>query len=299
MQPIQERDANNNVLVTYTRGLDLSGSLQGAGGIGGLLARTDGNGSAFYHADGSGNITALMDGYENMVARYLYHPFGKQIGQWGALAGANVMRFSSMPVHPLSGMPHFPLRDLGDGRWLSRDPIGEAGGINLYGFVKNNPIYKIDPLGLDYHAVAAPWGGGNDYPYYYGDTMTEDASAFLYNWGAGIMNTIEGVGAFTEWAANKLTGGNGEVALLYIGMNCPRIPAFPKTEGVIAGGRIEKGGLFQLRYAGQEPLFRLDYHKFEGVNSPPLLHIDSPPLGAHHWPWQMQNVPTSAWVPIP
>ena len=57
MLAIQERDMNNNVLVTYTRGLDLGGSLQDAGGIGGLLARTDGNGSTFYHADGMGNIT--------------------------------------------------------------------------------------------------------------------------------------------------------------------------------------------------------------------------------------------------
>jgi hypothetical protein len=61
----------------YTRGLDLSGSLQGAGGIGGLLARTDANGSTFYHSDAAGNITALMDGQENIVARYLYNPFWK------------------------------------------------------------------------------------------------------------------------------------------------------------------------------------------------------------------------------
>ena len=51
MQVVQERDANNNPLVTYTRGLDLSMSLSGAGGIGGSLARTDTNGSTFYHAD--------------------------------------------------------------------------------------------------------------------------------------------------------------------------------------------------------------------------------------------------------
>ena len=38
---IQERDGNNLPLVSYTRGVDLSGSLEGAGGIGGLLARTD------------------------------------------------------------------------------------------------------------------------------------------------------------------------------------------------------------------------------------------------------------------
>jgi RHS repeat-associated protein len=37
---IQERDGNNNPVICYTRGLDLSGTLEGAGGIGGLLART-------------------------------------------------------------------------------------------------------------------------------------------------------------------------------------------------------------------------------------------------------------------
>jgi uncharacterized protein RhaS with RHS repeats len=35
------------------------------------------------------------------------------------------------------------------GRWLSRDPIAESGGINLYGYVGNDPINWIDPLGLD------------------------------------------------------------------------------------------------------------------------------------------------------
>ena len=34
------------------------------------------------------------------------------------------------------------------GRWLSRDPIGEAGGLNLYGYVGNGPTKNIDPLGL-------------------------------------------------------------------------------------------------------------------------------------------------------
>src|SRR5439155_12498012 len=34
------------------------------------------------------------------------------------------------------------------GRWISRDPIGERGGINLYGYVENDPIRRIDPLGL-------------------------------------------------------------------------------------------------------------------------------------------------------
>jgi len=38
------------------------------------------------------------------------------------------------------------------GRWINRDPLGEAGGLNLYGFVGNNPNYFIDTDGR------AAWG---------------------------------------------------------------------------------------------------------------------------------------------
>ncbi len=149
--PSQEQDASGNVLVTYTRGLDLSGTFQGAGGIGGLLARTDSNGSAFYHADAGGNITSLTDASGHEMAWYLYDAFGRLVGKRGALADVNVMQFSSMPVHRQSGLSLYPFRayDPALQRWLNQDPIGEAGGINLYGFVGNNPINAIDPDGLD------------------------------------------------------------------------------------------------------------------------------------------------------
>ena len=145
---IQERGTNNNTLVTYTRGLDLGGSLRRAGGIGGLLARTDTNGSTFYHADGAGNITALIDGTENIVARYLYNPFGKLTGQWGSLANVNTMQYSSKPIY--RGIVDFGLRWYSPnyGRWLNQDPIQEQGGINLYEYVGNNPINFLDLYGL-------------------------------------------------------------------------------------------------------------------------------------------------------
>jgi RHS repeat-associated protein len=149
MLPIQERDSNNAVRVTYTRGLDLGGGFQGAGGIGGLLARTDTNGSTFYHSDGTGNITALMDGNQNIAARYLYDPFGRVLAQWGRVASANAMQFSSMPHHGASGLSGYAFRfyDPSLQRFLNHDPIGEAGGINPYEFVSNDPLTIVDPDG--------------------------------------------------------------------------------------------------------------------------------------------------------
>jgi RHS repeat-associated protein len=146
------RDTNNNVLWTYTRGLDLSGSLSGAGGIGGLLARTDTNGSTFYHADGAGNITALMDGQQNMAARYMYTVFGGLVGKWGPMADVNQIMFSSKEHLPNAE----DIYDYGGrfwftrlGRWGSRDPLGEWGDHNLYRGMFNSPLNVVDRDGED------------------------------------------------------------------------------------------------------------------------------------------------------
>ncbi len=164
MLVLQERDTNNNSLVTYTRGLDLSLSRHGAGGIGGLLARTDTNASTYYHADGSGNITALIDGYQNIVARYRYDAYGKLLGRWGTLADANTYRFSSKEQDP-SGLYYYGFRfyEPNFQRWLNHDlmaatlglrlnghrmPVESFFGPNLYAFVYNNPGRYVDPNGL-------------------------------------------------------------------------------------------------------------------------------------------------------
>jgi hypothetical protein len=48
--------------------------------------------------------------------------------------------------------------------WLNRDPIAEAGGIDLYKFVGNSPINWIDPFGLEGGPGEGEEGGGG-----YGD----------------------------------------------------------------------------------------------------------------------------------
>jgi RHS repeat-associated protein len=149
MLVLQERDANNLPTVTYTRGIDLSGGLQWAGGIGGLLARTDFQGTFFYHGDAGGNITALIDSYQNVVAHYRYDPFGNLLGLSGSMADANLYRFSSKEWHANSGLYYYGFRfyEPATQRWLNRDPTEESGGLNLYAFGQNNPVVCVDPLG--------------------------------------------------------------------------------------------------------------------------------------------------------
>jgi RHS repeat-associated protein len=153
---IQERDTANTPTVSYTRGVDLSGTLEGAGGIGGLLDRTDHSAlnpqlsTAFYHADALGNVTCLLDASQGPVARYRYDPFGVITAQSGFLADMNVYRFSSKEWHPYSGMYYYGYRfyDPSLQRWVNRDPIQEWGGANLYCFLENQPTAFVDLLGL-------------------------------------------------------------------------------------------------------------------------------------------------------
>jgi len=178
---IQERDGSNVPLVSYTRGNDLSGTLEGAGGIGGLLARSSGYSSgnwtshAYYHADGNGNITCLINASQSVVARYRYDPFGNTLSQSGTLAVANVYRFSSKEIHTNSLMYYYGYRfyDPGLQRWINRDPLGEPGfelirrhpplgqpgEPNSYLFVANDPLNRVDYLGLKdwWKVVEAGW----------------------------------------------------------------------------------------------------------------------------------------------
>ncbi len=148
MRVIQERDSANAPTVSYTRSRDLGGSLEGAGGIGGLLARSHGYSGGswgthnYYHADGAGNITMLIDGSQVTVASYRYDPYGNTISSSGGLAGGNVYRFSSKEIHANSGLYYYGYRfyDPNHQRWPNRDPIKERGGINLYRFARNSPL---------------------------------------------------------------------------------------------------------------------------------------------------------------
>ena len=148
---IAELDSNLNPIRTYTWGSDISGSMQGAGGVGGLLAIQDSSSSDVLYAsyDGNGNLTALIDSSDGSIqAQYEYDPFGNILRMTGDYAEQNPFRFSTK-YQDESGWVYYGYRYLvpGLGRWASRDPIGEEGGLGLYAANWNDQVGNIDYLG--------------------------------------------------------------------------------------------------------------------------------------------------------
>jgi RHS repeat-associated protein len=100
--------------------------------------------------DGNGNVMALVDTNGAVVAEYEYSPFGQCIKATGPMAAANPFRFSTQYYDQETGLIMYPRRPYSPtlGCFITRDPIAELGGANLYVFCLNNPISLFDLFGL-------------------------------------------------------------------------------------------------------------------------------------------------------
>ena len=163
---IQERSGNLKLETwnlkrgaRHTWGEDLSGTLQGAGGVGGLLgtihnvAKTktqEQEIASWFHYDSNGNVILLSDIAGDASARYAYDAFGQTLTGTGIAADLNRYRFSTKPIESGSGLAYYGYRfyDPGSGRWISLDPLMEFGGINMVVMLKNDTIRSVDILGL-------------------------------------------------------------------------------------------------------------------------------------------------------
>jgi RHS repeat-associated protein len=128
----------------------LSGAMQVAGGVGGLLMVRQVSGAPGTHFatyDGNGNLVVLLDGSNGIVtARYEYDPFGQTIRATGDMARNNPFRFSTKWTGDESGLSYYGYRYYASqiGRWTSRDPLATKG--MPHGFV--SPTSRIHPINL-------------------------------------------------------------------------------------------------------------------------------------------------------
>ena len=108
----------------------------------------------YYHADGLGSITSITGASGNLVEAYEYDSFGmvKSSNNF-----QNSYTYTGREWDKDTGLYYYRARyyDPMEGRFISKDPISFQGGINIYAYVDNNSINKIDPLGLAFFAKRA------------------------------------------------------------------------------------------------------------------------------------------------
>ncbi len=131
LQICESRDATGEVIRRYFElGIEESGS------------------PYFYARDHLGSVQELMDEVGGLAARYTYDPWGQRTDVSG---DKDVdFGFSGHFEHEKSGLTLTAFRayDGVSGRWTSEDPIGIAGGLNLFAYVGNNPVSRVDLYGL-------------------------------------------------------------------------------------------------------------------------------------------------------
>ena len=151
-------------------GTDLSGSIQGAGGVGGMLSESSLITSSpitfntfFPTCDGNGNVSECLATTGAVSAHFEYDSFGRTTIDTDTI-GQFSYRFSTKPYDAETGFYYYGYRyyDPMTGRWPSRDPLEEMGGMNLYGFAGNDGVNYYDRLGMSY--VGDFMGGfGNEF----------------------------------------------------------------------------------------------------------------------------------------
>jgi len=139
----------------YTWGPDVSGSLDGAAGIGGLIEILQIQGNVTTRSlpiyDGIGNVVGLVDATTGAgVATYSYGPFGELLSESGPRANSCPFRYQTKLYDSETGYYYFGKRyyDPKTHTWISRDPAREDGGVNLYAYCNDDPVGNFDAIGL-------------------------------------------------------------------------------------------------------------------------------------------------------
>ncbi len=146
---VEQARITDNVSQFHTLGLDLAGSLTATGAVGAVLASSElktGNltpDTFSYLYDGNGNIISACNSKGEITAKLVYSPFGEKI------SGTDLPFSFSTKAVDVSGLAYYGYRFYNPelGRWLSRDPADEQGGLNIYNFTANAPISNIDLKG--------------------------------------------------------------------------------------------------------------------------------------------------------
>jgi RHS repeat-associated protein len=197
----------SSILQSFMWGQDLSGTMTGAGGVGGLLIASISGTNCFATYDGNGNITALINAVDkSLAARYEYSPYGELIRSTGLLAHQNPFRFSTKYWDDESGLVYYGGRYYNStlGKWIGRDPKDQD--MNLTEFVENSPLNSVDDNGYSTFVINQFYPGeynANDGRECYSYQQTSVVTAEIRN---GLKGGEMSAYGFIAW--NFMPGGD-------------------------------------------------------------------------------------------
>ena len=150
-QVVADLDEAGNVLRSYVWGEGIDRLLAVKIGSRTYTALTDLQGTVWGYADEGGNV----------VAKWTYDAWGNVLSEEIAASATELRavryRFQGRERSAVTGLTNFRMRwyDAVTGRWLSKDPIGLSGGLNLYAFCYGNSVNFIDDGGMAVAAIGA------------------------------------------------------------------------------------------------------------------------------------------------
>ena len=132
-------------------GLDIDGTLQGAGGVGGLLAVLRTDGTFFPAYDANGNVTEYACEFGQVFARCFYGASGSIVFESGITETTFTHYFNTKPFLRFETLVSYQYRLFHPalGRWTTRDMLGEFCGVNLYEALANDFLSSYDILGFE------------------------------------------------------------------------------------------------------------------------------------------------------
>jgi RHS repeat-associated protein len=110
-------------------------------------------------------VNALVNASDQMVNHYRYTPFGERVASQTTEGTENPLQYMARELDAVTGLYYVRNRwyDPQMGRFISEDPIGLAGGMNLYEYAASNPVSFTDPFGLipcAWHVVTVSFPAG-------------------------------------------------------------------------------------------------------------------------------------------